>query len=455
MSGIVPNPQSMSRGFWSRTMPLALALSILAPATPAVAQAYPPSALAGASIRDEIAAQVKSDLRPFYAARGYRPIWLDQSGRPGPAADLLLKRIETARLDAVKPSKLKAGSLRQALRRASGGDFEDAVRAELKLSEAYARYVQAMRRVRSAEMSYESDALAPVVPSAANALTAAAAQGSLESNIRAMGWMHPFYAPMRDALLDNALPPRQRAVIWQNLDRIRSLPGTPPEKYVLVDAVTARLWMYENGKPVDSMRVVVGKNATQTPAMAGFMRYAIVNPYWNVPVDLVQTTIANNVLDKGLGYLKTGGYQVLSDWTANPKIFAPQAVDWHAVAAGAQQVRVRQLPGQSNFMGKVKFEFPNSQGIYLHDTPNKDLLRLDGRQLSNGCVRLEDAARFGRWLLDKRLPATGKKPEQRIDLPQLAPIYITYLTAIPENGTITFHSDVYGRDGATRFASAR
>jgi murein L,D-transpeptidase YcbB/YkuD len=106
-------------------------------------------------------------------------------------------------------------------------------------------------------------------------------------------------------------------------------------------------------------------------------------------------------------------------------------------------------------MGKVKFEFPNSQGIYLHDTPNKELLRLDGRQLSNGCVRLEDAARFGRWLLDKRLPATGKKPEQRIDLPQLVPIYITYLTAIPENGTIAFHSDVYGRDGATRFASAR
>jgi murein L,D-transpeptidase YcbB/YkuD len=108
---------------------------------------------------------------------------------------------------------------------------------------------------------------------------------------------------------------------------------------------------------------------------------------------------------------------------------------------------VRQLPGKGNFMGKVKFMFPNEQGIFLHDTPDKQLLKEDARQLSSGCVRLEDASRLGRWLLGKPLPTRVKAPEQRIELPQLVPVYITYLTAMPEKGGgIAFRNDVYVRD---------
>jgi L,D-transpeptidase YcbB len=194
---------------------------------------------------------------------------------------------------------------------------------------------------------------------------------------------------------------------------------------------------------------VVGKPEQPTPMMAGFLRYAIVNPYWNVPVDLARDRVAANVLDKGLGYLSSSGYQVLSDWTDDARIVDPRAVDWRAVAEGDQELRVRQLPGGDNFMGRAKFMFPNAQGIYLHDTPDKDLMRKDARHFSSGCVRLEDASRFGRWLLERPLPQS-RTPEQRVAVTIPVPVYITYLTAMPDKNRITFRDDVYGRDDPRR-----
>lgn len=439
-------------------MPLALAFAGgLLPVSAAVALPARPAPVAPAAIapiQHEIEDRVDSSLRPFYAARGYRPLWLGPAGGFDPAVEALVARVETADLDAIRTGKLRARALRAALKSARSGALGDLARAELKLSETFARYVREMRGVRHGAMIYESQALAPAVPTLAVALQAAADAPSLLRHVQAMGWMHPFYAPMRDALKDRRFSESQRALIWQNLDRIRALPASPAEKYVLVDAVSSQLWMYEGGKPVDSMRVVVGKAETPTPMMAGFLRFAIINPYWNVPPDLVQKTIAANVLDKGPDYLEDGRYQVLADWSEEPDLVDPATVDWTQVATGARQVRVRQLPGGPNFMGKVKFEFPNPQGIYLHDTPARELLRKTDRHFSNGCVRLEDAGRFGRWLLGRKLPLSSRAPEQRIDLPHLVPVYITYLTAMPQNGKIAFLADPYGRDSAPRMASA-
>ena len=114
-------------------------------------------------------------------------------------------------------------------------------------------------------------------------------------------------------------------------------------------------------------------------------------------------------------------------------------------ALGERAGRARPLPGPANFMGAVKFMFPNEQGIYLHDTPERDLLAKDPRFFSNGCVRLEAAARLGRWLFGKPLPRS-RQPERRVELPVPVPIYITYLTAAPEGAIIRFRPDVYGRD---------
>ncbi|HUE80437.1 MAG TPA: L,D-transpeptidase family protein [Sphingomicrobium sp.] len=205
-------------------------------------------------------------------------------------------------------------------------------------------------------------------------------------------------------------------------------------RYLLVDAASARLFMFEDGEVVDSMRVIVGKPAAQTPTIASQIYYATLNPYWNVPADLAQTLIAPNVLKQGVGYLSERGYQVLASFDPDAPEISPRDVDWKAVAAGREKVKVRQLPGPGNSMGEVKFGFPNGFGIFLHDTPKKELFESDERALSNGCVRLEDAPRLARWLLgrDPSVVAAGDEPEQHVLLPKAMPIYITYLDE-PEN----------------------
>jgi murein L,D-transpeptidase YcbB/YkuD len=124
----------------------------------------------------------------------------------------------------------------------------------------------------------------------------------------------------------------------------------------------------------------------------------------------------------------------------------PAKVDWKAVAAGRETVRVRQLPGPANSMGQLKIGFPNAQDIYLHDTPVKTAFNSDDRGLSHGCIRLEDAERLGRWLLGRDPQATSSAPEQHALLPTPVPIFVTYLTAQVRDGQIAFVDDIYGRD---------
>jgi L,D-transpeptidase YcbB len=126
----------------------------------------------------------------------------------------------------------------------------------------------------------------------------------------------------------------------------------------------------------------------------------------------------------------------------------PKSVDWSAVAAGDEEIRVRQLPGGNNSMGRVKFMFPNDAGIFLHDTPDRTLFAKPARHFSNGCVRLEDASTLGHWLLGKPLRAisSSKSPERPVPLAVPVPVYMTYFTATTTAQGVGFLKDVYGRD---------
>ena len=236
-------------------------------------------------------------------------------------------------------------------------------------------------------------------------------------------------------------------LIIVNLERARRLPlATERGRYVLVDAGSARIYMYEDGKVVDSMKAIVGKAETATPMMAAQMRYLSVNPYWNVPPELVTSLIAPNVLKQGLTYLKERRYEVLSDWSDEASALDPATIDWPAVASGRKEIRVRQLPGGGNSMGEVKYMMPNDFGIYLHDTPNKALFAADDRWISNGCIRLEDSDRFAAWLTGGLPQAPDPDRPVRVDLREPVPVYITYLTAAATPQGIAFRADPYNRD---------
>jgi murein L,D-transpeptidase YcbB/YkuD len=244
----------------------------------------------------------------------------------------------------------------------------------------------------------------------------------------------------------NRGPEHYERTILANMERLRALPADLGRRFLLVDAADSRLWMYEEGRPVDSMRVIVGKEAQPTPMMAALMRFVVLNPYWNIPPDLVRDRIVPGVQANGLGFLRERRYQLLSDWSDNPRTLDPASVNWSAVGAGRQELRVRQLPGRDNFMGAMKFMMPNDLGIYLHDTPSRELFDQPGRRFSSGCVRVEDYQRLAQWLFNGRVPRPNGSAEQRVDLPRPVPVYITYLTAAPAPQGIVFRSDAYGRD---------
>ncbi|HUG45783.1 MAG TPA: L,D-transpeptidase family protein [Sphingomicrobium sp.] len=237
-------------------------------------------------------------------------------------------------------------------------------------------------------------------------------------------------------------------LIIVNMERARRLPSSADKgRYVLVDAGSARLYMYEDGKVVDSMNVIVGSSNTQSPMMAAELSYVQLKPYWNVPPDLAQSLVAKRVVEQGLTYLVERDYEVLSDWSDEAVPVDPETVDWHSVAQGKADIRVRRGPGPWNSMGDVKFMMPNDFGIYLHDVPDAEtsMFLADDRWISNGCIRLQDAGRFQKWLFGK-LPEAKGEPDERVDVPDPVPVYITYFTAAPSRDGIAFRPDRYDRD---------
>src|SRR6476469_11261784 len=175
---------------------------------------------------------------------------------------------------------------------------------------------------------------------------------------------------------------------------VDSLPGAQIPlhgRYVLVDAASARLYMIEDGSVRDSMKVIVGKPETPTPALKSVINYETLNPYWHVTGELTRTLIAARVLQDGDSYLTDRGYEIVTKFGPGGEVIPPDTIDWKAVAAGQKEILVRQQPGPANSLGRFKFDLTDGDGIYLHDTPKKELFAQDDRNLSHGCVRLEDA----------------------------------------------------------------
>jgi murein L,D-transpeptidase YcbB/YkuD len=386
-----------------------------------------------APVRPEVLApiDVGPGISAFYRERAFRPLWVSGSALRPEAGQL--RRM-------IGPSP----SLDAAIQAARDGDPGRLTRADLLLSQAFAAYVRTHLRPPAANrMRYIDPGLAPAPTSDHEALDAAARSPSLARHLGAVESINPVYDGLRRGLTTFRGTPQQRRLILANMERARAIPARPGGRYILVDTASARLWMIEDGRIVGAMRVVVGKRAMPTPLMAGMIRYAVLNPYWNLPPDLIRERAR-----KGARAIAAEHLQVLSDWSPRARLLDPRRVDWRAVAAGRRFVNLRQTPGAHNMMGRIKFMMPNDLGVYLHDTPLRDLLARSDRHFSSGCVRLEDAQRLARWLFNGPVPRATGAAEQRVDLPEPVPVYLAYFTALPSRGGIVFHTDVYDRDGA-------
>ena len=236
-------------------------------------------------------------------------------------------------------------------------------------------------------------------------------------------------------------------VLMINMERARRLPAPGEMKrHIIVDAGSAKVLMYEDGVLVDSMRAIVGAIDTQTPMLAALIRYAKVNPYWNVPESLNVKLVAPRVLEHGLGYLSEREYEVFADWTENAAQLDPARVDWQAVKDGKLKLRIGRRPGPGNSMGDIKFMMPNDLGIYLHDTHDKTVFTKEDRWVSNGCVRLEDAHRMAVWLFGAMPQGKNPDVEERVNLSPPVPVFVSYFTAEVVGDDVVFRPDRYRRD---------
>jgi murein L,D-transpeptidase YcbB/YkuD len=394
-------------------------------------------------------------IAEFYRARGGAPLWFAPGS--GDAAQQLLILLTTARTDRLNPNRYNVKAVARAIQAAPRGGPDAVRRAEMTLSQAFVAFARDVHRDPGVGVIYVDSELKPAPPSARALLNQAAAARGLSDFIQNSGWMNPIYGKLRLALTSRLYrSEHERQLLALNLERARAL-GPATGRYVIVNAPAARLYMYENGQVVDSMRVVAGRPdpIAQTPMMNAFIRYVALNPYWNSPPDITSKRLAPTILKEGRAYFKKRGYEVLSDWTEHAHAIDPMSIDWRAVAAGRVEVRMRQKPGPANSMGRMKFMFPNAQGIWLHDTPEQEKIDEAARLQSNGCVRLEDAPRFARWLFNGRPPKPqGARPEQKVNLPSPVPVYLTYLTAVPSGTSIVYFDDFYGKDRqALRLAS--
>lgn len=243
------------------------------------------------------------------------------------------------------------------------------------------------------------------------------------------------------------------AEIVANMEMYRWLPRDLGNYYVQVNIPEYLVRIFDEGEEVYETRVVVGQPANETPVFSDRMEYFVVNPYWNVPPSIV----ANELLPQlraDPGYFVRGAFDVFYRGT----LVDPYAVNWYAVTAG--QVGIRQRPGPSNALGQIKFMFPNSHNVYLHDTPSKSLFQRDARAFSHGCVRVLNPMDFAEALLRheedvtrRSLEAMFGPTERQVSLNHPINVHLTYFTAVfDEAGNLLFKPDIYGHTARVRDA---
>jgi len=242
-----------------------------------------------------------------------------------------------------------------------------------------------------------------------------------------------------------------------NLERWRWLPQELGERYLIVNIANFELDVVEAGRTVLTMRVVAGRPYRRTPVFSDQMTYLVFNPYWHVPRNLAVQDILPQI-QSDTTYLGRQGMRVFRpSESGGLEEINPKTIDWAQVTAENFDLQLRQDPGPTNALGRVKFMFPNRFNVYLHDTPTRSLFERSARDFSSGCIRIEKPIELveyvmagdSTWTRDRIMAAIATGSEETVRLPQPQPVHLLYWTAWAEDdGSIQFRRDVYNRDAS-------
>lgn len=219
----------------------------------------------------------------------------------------------------------------------------------------------------------------------------------------------------------------------------------------MVNIANYRLFMIDGTDTLISMRVAVGKEYRETPVFNARMTYIVFSPTWTVPPTILKNDVISE-LKKGSDYLAKKNMKILRfDGTE----ISYDEIHWKNISKNNFPYMVRQSPGSDNALGRVKFMFPNSNNIYIHDTPTKGTFARDDRAVSSGCIRIEKPFELAElllydlpeWTSAEIRKAMQQKKEQTVGLKTPVDVVLLYLTAWTDgNGRVQFRNDIYGRD---------
>jgi L,D-transpeptidase YcbB len=268
----------------------------------------------------------------------------------------------------------------------------------------------------------------------------------------------------QQTLADLNVPLSRRVRQMQlTLERWRWLPDSYQKEPVVVNIPEFHLRTYDQDfNTVVTMNVVVGRAyGHDTPVFSDTMEYVVFRPYWEVPYSIIKAEMIPHI-SRDPDYLTKNALEIVDDKqvVVSEGTIAPDLLE--QLRAG--KLFVRQKPGPKNALGLVKFLFPNSYNVYMHDTPATELFAKSRRDFSHGCIRLERPADLAAWVLrdnpgwtpERIRDALNGTSTQQIKLAHPVPVLIVYATVIVlEDGHVHFYDDIYGHDAALEKALAK
>ena len=244
------------------------------------------------------------------------------------------------------------------------------------------------------------------------------------------------------------------ARIKLNLDRMKWVKRSHDRYQIWVNIPGYTMYVYDNEKMIETMKVIVGRKGHNTPVFYNRVRTIVLNPYWRIPASIIRHEIIPK-LKKNRNYTNSKKIEIHTGYSEHSPRVNPHNVNWHKYGRRLPPYRFMQSPGKHNALGKIKYLFPNKYAVYMHDTNQPNLFSKDVRSLSHGCVRLHKPVELLETfsIMDSKIDfAKAQKTLEHnrktpLRLSHSIPIDMIYLTTwVEENGMVAFRDDIYGYD---------
>lgn len=396
--------------------------------------------------------QNKSAIDSFYAGREYDPFWNANRSRRRD----LVRVLEDSWRHGLNPSVYRVQEIKQL---DNARDADDLNRRELLMSSAYIKYMHDMTgpRFDTSRTIFQSSAWAGQID-AKEALSLLQQRNSVSDVLRSVEPKSKTYKALQRAMIsygrDAEINKGRIKALIVNMERLRWEDENKPDKFILVNIPSARLWAIEDNRVVTHMPVIVGRGRRPTYSFTSYATGMRFNPTWTIPPTIKSQDIVPKLINDP-SYLSGKGVKLV-DYEQGGRVIDPHDIDWSTVSASRlKTLGMIQREGRHNPLGQVRVLMSNPYNIYLHGTNNQADFESGNAAQSSGCVRMkypEEIADFilkGKqgWSTEETRRVIAKGSMRDISAPEQIPVYITYYTIwLDEQGTIVFGEDIYKQD---------